>query len=207
MALIGKKFMPESGRYKRRIILTHKKYQLKYTFYILISMILVAGVISLITFFGIYPILSEKLSKAVTEPISKELAKALLNSYWISVVFLIFLAGFLGILLSHKIVGPISRMTSIVDDIEKGNLSKRIHLRKHDDFIPLANAINKLLDSLKNSLFDAEKQLQESEKSIKKLADLLENQNLLKGDIKTQLDEIHKNLENLQNSISKYKNG
>ncbi|MCD6423123.1 MAG: methyl-accepting chemotaxis protein [Elusimicrobia bacterium] len=199
--------MPDSVRHKRRIIITHKKYQFKYTFYILISMVLVAGVISLITFFGIYPILSEKLSKAVTEPISKELAKALLNSYWISVVFLIFLAGFFGIFLSHKIVGPINRMTSIVNDIEKGNLSKRIYLRKHDEFVPLANAINKLLDSLKKFMSDTENQLNEFETSIKKLSELLEKENFLKDDIKIELNEIRKKLKSLQNSILKYKNG
>jgi len=199
--------MPDSVRHKRRIIITHKKYQFKYTFYILISMVLVAGVISLITFFGIYPILSEKLSKAVTEPISKELAKALLNSYWISVVFLIFLAGFFGIFFSHKIVGPINRMTSIVNDIEKGNLSKRIYLRKHDEFVPLANAINKLLDSLKKFMSDTENQLNEFETSIKKLSELLEKENFLKDDIKIELNEIRKKLKSLQNSILKYKNG
>ena len=52
-------------------------------------------------------------------------------------------------MLSHSIAGPLQRIEKELNKITHSHdFSHRIHLRKSDDVKPVADAINKLLDSL-----------------------------------------------------------
>lgn len=52
------------------------------------------------------------------------------------------------ILLSHRIAGPLFRFEATLKDIEAGDLTKRINLRKSDQILELKEALNLLIDSL-----------------------------------------------------------
>jgi len=52
------------------------------------------------------------------------------------------------ILLSHRIAGPLYRFEKTVKDIEGGDLTARIYLRKKDEIIELKEALNVLVDSM-----------------------------------------------------------
>jgi len=54
-----------------------------------------------------------------------------------------------GIVLSHRFAGPMERLESELKRMtEKREYRHRIHLRKHDNVKPIADAINKLLDAV-----------------------------------------------------------
>jgi signal transduction histidine kinase len=54
-----------------------------------------------------------------------------------------------GIILSHRLAGPIERIEKDIKDIlSKRDYEKRIVLRKHDDLKPLSNTINRLVERL-----------------------------------------------------------
>lgn len=50
---------------------------------------------------------------------------------------------------SHKIFGPLGRIQSYIKRVGEGNFDQRITLRKGDDLIPLAEALNKMVENLK----------------------------------------------------------
>ncbi|MBP7055569.1 MAG: methyl-accepting chemotaxis protein [Candidatus Omnitrophica bacterium] len=52
------------------------------------------------------------------------------------------------ILLSHRIAGPLYRFEKTVKDIEAGDLTARISLRKKDEIIALKEALNVFVDSM-----------------------------------------------------------
>jgi signal transduction histidine kinase len=56
----------------------------------------------------------------------------------------------LGLLMSHKIFGPLVAIRNFVNEIKAGNYSNRVNLRKQDDpqLLALADALNSLADSL-----------------------------------------------------------
>lgn len=54
---------------------------------------------------------------------------------------------FVGLLISHRMAGPVYRMRRALDEMSAGNLSGKIHLRKKDDFKHLADGINRLAES------------------------------------------------------------
>jgi len=191
--------------HKRKQFLTNKKYQFRYTVYILLGMIAVAGAVTALTFSLVYPILSSKLSKAVTETISHDLARGLLLSYWISVAVLVLIAALLGILFSHRVVGPLNRVSALIKEIKSGNLSRRIILRDKDEFIPLADAINGLLDSFAEFIRTSRENMDFLDEELGKIKDILKSKNLLTADIEEKMAEISEKREGILTELSKYR--
>ena len=68
----------------------------------------------------------------------------LVTSLLSSLVLIIF-----GILLSHKIAGPVYRMTEDLKEMTKNKKTKEVHFRKGDFFIELTETFNNFLDSHK----------------------------------------------------------
>jgi len=66
----------------------------------------------------------------------------LVTSLLSSVVLIIF-----GILLSHKIAGPVYRITEDLKEMIKNKKTKEVHFRKGDFFIELTETFNNFLDS------------------------------------------------------------
>lgn len=53
-----------------------------------------------------------------------------------------------GIIVSARLAGPINRLRKEMEEIEKGNYSKRIELRKNDELKPIADSVNKILEKM-----------------------------------------------------------
>jgi len=53
-----------------------------------------------------------------------------------------------GMLISHRLAGPVERLKKEMELIAGGNYSKRIKMRKDDDLRPIADGINQLLDKI-----------------------------------------------------------
>lgn len=64
----------------------------------------------------------------------------------IEIVFVIFVIGFISILASHKIAGPISRMEKTSENFADGDVTKTVRFRDYD---PLRNVENTFNNSLK----------------------------------------------------------
>jgi signal transduction histidine kinase len=54
----------------------------------------------------------------------------------------------LGVLLTHKVAGPLVRVHAALAQLTQGNFNIRISLRKGDSLTDLADAVNTLADSL-----------------------------------------------------------
>lgn len=66
----------------------------------------------------------------------------------IELILAIPIVFFLGIKQSHRIVGPMHRITRTLEAIGKGDFSQRITLRDGDTLEGLAKAINKMAETL-----------------------------------------------------------
>jgi signal transduction histidine kinase len=49
---------------------------------------------------------------------------------------------------THRIFGPVESMKKMVSELENGNYSTRVHLRKDDDFQVIGNKLNLLAETL-----------------------------------------------------------
>lgn len=132
---------------RRKIFFIKKKLQLRYVLLVFFAMIVTA----LISVGGAYYLIWQTIAAelAVPEIIAETLLPALTK---VNIMLLIFLPSafivmiLLSILVSHRIAGPIYRVEKDLDEIVKGDYSRRIKFRAGDDLQELAEKINKLLD-------------------------------------------------------------
>ncbi|MBN1405443.1 MAG: HAMP domain-containing protein [Candidatus Omnitrophica bacterium] len=134
--------------YKRKTYLVKRAFQLKYTGVILLFILMTVFLAGATTYYAVFPYLSEKLANVYPQNrLISILSDANLKLLYSSVIPIV-LAVWIGIMLSHRIAGPWSRLETMLNDIAKGNVVKAIKLRKGDELQSLAGAINRLIDRL-----------------------------------------------------------
>lgn len=135
---------------RKKIFSMGSKLQRRYLRLIILSLMLPTFIIGGCLYYLIFSLLAQQI--AIPEfiaytlfPVIKKINTILI--FGLPVIFLILLGA--GMLISHRLTGPIERLKKEMDDIIKGDYSKRILLRKDDDLKPVADSINKLLEKLK----------------------------------------------------------
>ena len=53
-----------------------------------------------------------------------------------------------GVILTHRLIGPLERLEKDLKKISEGDYSIRLKIRKNDDLYPIADVINKIVDRL-----------------------------------------------------------
>ena len=137
---------------KLKNLLINPKFQLRYVvFTTMWGLILV-----LINAFIFYHFISENYEvfielNDITDEAKKVLYQELYQIIYIlissSIIFLIII-GLFGIVLSHRIAGPMYKFRKTFKEIKEGNTNLRIHLRPNDSFKEVASEFNTMMDSL-----------------------------------------------------------
>ena len=65
------------------------------------------------------------------------------------------------VLLSHRLAGPFYRFEKTLEQVEGGDLTPRVHLRKNDQFVELEDALNRFVDSLNRRIGGIQKDVEE----------------------------------------------
>jgi len=140
--------------WKRRNFFIKKDMQGKYMFSFFIF--LVAGSI---IFTLIFSLLSFNTMTIVYDNYKLQIGKTplmlikeILSAQWIFIVVGGFLFVVLSMFLTHRFAGPIFRFEKSIEEMTKGNLDFRIHLRAKDEGKELAEKINILLDMLSSDI-------------------------------------------------------
>lgn len=71
--------------------------------------------------------------------------KLMLPVIGLTLVASVVITGIFVMFYSHKMAGPVYRMTKCLNDANEGKLSEEIVLRKNDEFQELADACNKII--------------------------------------------------------------
>jgi methyl-accepting chemotaxis protein len=119
---------------------------------------------------------------------------------WIMVLVALILAA--GIFLTHRIAGPVYNFKKSFEQINKGDLTKRIYLRWSDEFKDLAENINECLATLDTST----SQFKSDAKNLRNLSADLEMA-VKKQDTKETedlLDKLEKLIEKLNSELIYY---
>lgn len=140
------------AKFKRRQYLIAKKFQLKYVGIILLLMFLTAALCSYVVYYTSMLLLGEKLASIYPQGRLVSIVKIVNFRIFLSVALVTPLVALIGIVLSHRIAGPIYRMETFMANLAGGDLSSRIVLRKGDELMLLADAINRLVASLRESV-------------------------------------------------------
>jgi len=135
-------------RYIRKQYIILFKFQLKYIIYILLFLYFGAAVAGYTVYWTTWVTLGEKLANVYPRGrliyiFHDANLKLLINILIITPFFIL-----LGILLSHKIAGPIYRISKYIDSLRSGDYSRGLTLRKRDELKGLAKKVSLLRDRL-----------------------------------------------------------
>jgi len=87
--------------------------------------------------FDAYPVL--------VQPIYDEFIPIAASFFYKVSIYLLFVV-LISAILSHKMAGPVYRFEETCKEIANGDFSKRVHLRKGDNFMELQDEFNKMMD-------------------------------------------------------------
>ncbi len=193
-------------KYKRHIYIVNKKFQFKYLFTILAIMMITVVSISFTTFYVIWNNVIEEFfyipdaSKKLAD-IFNETSVMLI----IPVALLALLGVFAGVMLSHKIAGPIYRVEKVSEELAKGNFDVRVRFRKGDDLQELAGKLNEMIESVRG-MISGDKMLAEDIHALAKglQADLKKHKGL-KKDVELAVKKLNAMASRLKKSTERYK--
>ena len=134
---------------RRKRYLIKPSFQLRYAGIILLTLFVVSAICVLTTYFSSISLLGEKLSHVYPQGRLVVTLKQVNTIIAYRLIFLIPLLVFFGILLSHRIAGPAYRIERTLREIGRGNFDIHIRLRKYDELVSIANAINDMTSDLK----------------------------------------------------------
>ena len=135
--------MAQSTPFKRKTIFIKKNLQIRYMLLIIFSVLCGLAIMTLeLTatlndLFDAYPVL--------IQPIYDEFIPIAVSFFYKVSIYLLFVV-LISAILSHKMAGPVYRFEETCKEIANGDFSKRVHLRKGDNFMELQDEFNKMMD-------------------------------------------------------------
>ena len=137
-------------KYKRTQFIVKKSFQLRYIGLILAVMLFSSLIAGYTIYYNSWVFLGSKLANVYPQGMLVQIFKTVNLRLTINLVFVAIMCTGIGIIASHRIAGPLDRMTRFLKSVKEGDYSKRIKLRDKDELIDLANAINELVDKLES---------------------------------------------------------
>ena len=138
------------AQFFRTKYLTGSRIQMHYLLLLMVSMLVPMIFVGVCLYYLIFTLVAEQIG--IPEYIAYNLFPVVSKTNLMLLVGVPPLLGLLilwGIILSHRFAGPLERLESELKKItEKEQYKHRIHIRKSDDVRPIADAVNKLLDTI-----------------------------------------------------------
>ncbi|NQT07369.1 MAG: methyl-accepting chemotaxis protein [Candidatus Omnitrophica bacterium] len=133
----------------RNLLFTQSRLQRRYMRLIEISLAVPALIVGGCLYYLVFYMMAEQL--AIPEFIAVVLFPVVrkINIILLIVLPIVFIVLFwIGLIVSHKLAGPVDRLNRELSEIARGDHKRRIKLRKGDELEPAAESVNKILDKL-----------------------------------------------------------
>ena len=192
-------------KFRRTQYLVAKKFQLTYVGQILALMFLTAILCSYVIYYTMMILMGEKLAAIYPQGRLVSIVSIINFRIFISVILVAPLVVLIGILLSHRIAGPIYRMGSFLNSMAAGNLSSRLVLRKGDELVPLANGINQVIDSFKGTITNQKEALSKVSAELDSIKMSLASGRREDSGINSTISGLENKVNDLFKELDKYK--
>jgi len=192
--------------YKRRIYLINKPFQFKYLFVILAVMLVTVFTVGFTTFYIIWNSVIDEFM--FVPEASKKMGDIFANTTAFLIIPVLLLAGIfslMGILLSHKIAGPIYRVERVAEELAKGNLDISVRFRKGDDLKHLADSLNEMIEGMRKNVRNEKKIISSIDLIAEKLHDDVLKEKGLKKNVKASIKKLNEIVKKLKKSTDRYR--
>lgn len=198
----------ESGKhYKRTQFLVAKKFQLQYVGLILGLMFVTAFLCAYVAYYTSLVYLGEKLANVYPQGRLVAIIKTVNIRMLFSVLLVSPLVAVFALFLSHRIAGPMFRMEKTLSGIASGDLTPRTHLvlRKNDEFVPIANGINKATMAFKGTIAQEVQLVNKAQTDLEQLRRLIASRSDDHASVSQALGSLDLDLKSIAKEVSKYR--
>ena len=176
--------------------LVDKKFQMKYAGVTLAFMFIISAVCGYTIYHTLLTYLGEKLAQVYPQAMLVSILNVVKIKLAMQLILLVPVIVLASIFLSHRVVGPISKIKKHMKKLIEKDFSKEIHLRKTDEFRDITELINRSTDSITQSLASIKG-------SVDKIRSLLKNAALQES----EREALQQEIESLDNLLSEFKIG
>lgn len=135
--------------YKRQQWLVEPTYQWRVTRLLLVALLAIVIVTLLLIYYAMWSTLGDL--EIWPTRLTASLFKAVSWMVIVELTLIVPLVVIAGIVLTHRVVGPVARIKNALDQIGQGNYNVRLKLRDHDVLTEVADAVNRLAVKLRES--------------------------------------------------------
>ena len=192
-------------RFRRRRYIVAKGFQLRYVGWILLLMFLTAALCSYVVYYTSMILMGEKLANVYPQGRLVHILKLVNSRILVSVLLISPLVAVVGIFLSHKIAGPLYRIERFLNSMALGNIGSRLVLRRGDELVSLANSINHVADSIKQSITSQKTRLSNVLAEINNLTRLSSQKIQLDPDLTNVISKVSEEIDALKKELERYK--
>jgi len=137
-----------TGLRKRTRLLIARGFQIRYVSLILIFMFVTVAVTAYMVYMTTWVMFGEKLAAVYPQGLLFDIANKVNAVLFLRLIFLSPLVILIGLILSHRIAGPIYRIKVFIKKVLSGDYGHRVTLRENDELQDLAKGLNLLVEKL-----------------------------------------------------------
>jgi methyl-accepting chemotaxis protein len=140
--------------YRRSIFLINKKFQLRFSLYVC-SWLFALSLVYPLIIHNLFELFVRYAALDPTGPALSQLERTRSNVFWLLVFLQLLFLGItflISIFMSHRIAGPLYKLSKFFADAENGNLDQDLYFRKNDHFQDLADDYNRMIAGIRGTL-------------------------------------------------------
>ena len=197
--------MNQGATYKRTQYFIAKKFQLKYVGMILLLVSLTAVMCSYVIYYTMMLTMGDKLANVYPQGRLISIVNMVNFRILMSILLVAPLVVIIGIYASHKIAGPIYRIEKFLGSMANGDISLPLTLRRNDELMSLASGINRVIDSVKESVNKERTALGNISMSMDNLRKFGAAKSVDYAAFDQMLDKLNEEVSALRTEVEKYK--
>lgn len=197
--------MEQRTRYVRKQYIVASKFQLRYIGLILALVFLTAALCSYVVYYTSMLLLGDKLANVYPQGRLISIVNMVNLRMLLSLLLITPLIVMIGIWASHKIAGPIYRIEKFLNAMAEGQLTQQLTLRKNDELVSLADGINKLADSMKDTIRREREHLAKTSASLEALRRTAQSKSIDHASLESAVEKISEEVRKASGELDKYK--
>lgn len=195
----------KNTKFTRKQYIVSPRFQYRYIGIILALMFATAALCSYVVYYNSLVLLGEKLANVYPQGRLVAILKTVNLRVLVSVILVSPVVVFLGVILSHRIAGPINRMERFLGAVGSGDLTQKITLRPKDELIPLADGINNLVDGLRANVIEKRTRMKNIFTELDVFKKELVSRSIDPVVVKETIAKLEAELNSLSRELDKYK--
>lgn len=187
------------GRYPRSRYWIVPSIQGRFIGWLVAVSAIVATTVSLALLILVWMPLSHRLTLSNPSIQPDELTGSMVWSVLLTTAILIVFFGLValaaGLLVSHKVAGPIYRIGKVAGQVGEGQMSKRIELRRGDYIRELADKLNVMLDQVENRFRTQQQALELAQRNLTQIEAAVSTGHVTPQEIERRIQEVMQTLQ------------